>query len=317
VRLIGRVCVLAGSLTFLEDIQAGLRRAGIQRAVARHNTPRLFDWLLTTFSYQGVSDQVARNYMRQHGNATWSKITADLKGKPACPLLRSYWDFDGCRYDKTSFTCSQPDRIAHCSLPQHRLRNGRLNQTAYSFYFFVRDIVDGDLVGWIDERLAPPPDASKRSAEERLIGPLRHVYGVSDKILTMALSELLVGAADGRPAWFDTGKAMIAIDTLVHNFLHRTGILEDCGAEHGYGIGCYAEGGCADIVRAVASQINVSTFNPRYPVLFPRFVQHAIWRYCAADGLDVCNGNRLDDRKPCQNNYCYLFDKCSKKPLYS
>jgi hypothetical protein len=316
VQLIERVCMLAGSLTFVEDIQAGLRQVGIQRAVDQHDTPRLFDWLLSTFSYQGISDQVARNYMRQHGSATWSKMAADLKGKPACPLLRSYWDFDGCRYDKTSFTCSQPDRIACCPLPQHRLRNGRLNQTAYSFYFFVRDIADGDLVGWIDQRLALSPDTSKESVQERLIGPLRHVYGVSDKILTMALSELLIGAGDGRPAWLDTGKAMIAIDTLVHNFLHRTGILEDCGAEHGYGSGCYAKGGCADIVRAVASEIDAAAFNPRYPALFPRFVQHAIWRYCAADGLDVCNGNRLDDRKPCQNNYCHLFKKCSKKPVY-
>jgi hypothetical protein len=33
----------------------------------------------------------------------------------------------------------------------------------------------------------------------------------------------------------ETGKAMIAVDTLVHNFLHRTGILHDCGTPHAYG----------------------------------------------------------------------------------
>jgi hypothetical protein len=36
---------------------------------------------------------------------------------------------------------------------------------------------------------------------------------------------------------------MIAIDTLVHNFLHRTGILHRFGADHAYGSACYRRGG--------------------------------------------------------------------------
>jgi hypothetical protein len=305
-------------LTFLEDYRTGLRQEGIQAAVTRRNTPRLFDWLLLNFSYQGISDQVARNYIRQHGNASWAKIAEGLKGKPPCPLLRSHWDYDGCRYDKTSFTCSEPDRIDRCPLPRHRLRNGRLNQMAFSLYLFVRDIAEGDLVGWIDQRLTCPPDISGgETAQERLIGPLRHVYGVSDKILTMTLSGLLLGASDGHPAWFAVGKDMIAVDTLVHNFLHRTGILGDCGLRHGYGVGCYAAGGCADIIQAIASRIDAREFNRRNPAVFPRFVQHALWRYCAADGLDICNGNRIDDQKPCEYRYCNIRDICSKNQLFS
>jgi hypothetical protein len=270
------------------------------------------------FSYQGISDQVARNYIRQHGNASWAEIAKGLKERPPCPLLRSHWDFDGCRYDKTSFTCSEPDRIGHCPLPRHHLRNGRLNQMAYSLYLFVRDVAEGDLVGWIDQRLAPSPTTNEgETAQERLIGPLRHVYGISDKILTMTLSGLLLGASDGHPTWFAVGKDMIAIDTLVHNFLHRSGILDDCGAQHGYGVGCYAKGGCADIIHAIAAQIDARAFNANYPAVFPRFVQHAIWRYCAADGLNVCNGNRIDDLKACENGYCQLFSKCERKPLKS
>jgi hypothetical protein len=314
--LIQQVCSLAGSLTFLDDIREDLRQNGIQEAVAQHNTPKIFDWLLTAFSYQGISDQVARNYMRRHGNASWSSISANLKRSVPCPLLRSHWDFEGCRYDKTSFTCSEPDRIHRCPLPRHRLRNGRLNQTAYSFYLFVRDIADGDLVTWIDSRLAQEVDA-RQAPQESLIGPLRYVYGVSDKILTMTLSGLLLGAASGRPAWFEAGKTMIAIDSLVHAFLHRTGILDDCDANHGYGVSCYSQGGCADIIRAVAQQIDASAFSAQYPAVFPRFIQHAIWRYCAADGLDICNGNRIDDRTACQYNCCYLFRSCSKNPLIS
>ena len=314
--MVTQVCGLAGSLTFLDDFRKGLRQEGIQAAVTRHNTPRLFDWLILNFSYQGISDQVARNYIRQHGNASWAAIAEGLEGTPPCPLLRSHWDFDGCRYDKTSFTCSEPDRIGHCPLPRHQLRNGRLNQMAYSLYLFIRDIAGGDLVSWIDQRLMGSSGKSgDESAQERLIGPLRHVYGVSDKILTMTLSGLLLGASDGHPSWFAVGKDMIAIDTLVHNFLHRSGILDDCGAQHGYGAGCYAKGGCADIVHAIAAQIDASAFNANYPKVFPRFIQHGIWRFCAAQELDRCNGYRIDDLKSCENRCCQLFGKCERKPL--
>jgi hypothetical protein len=124
-------------------------------------------------------------------------------------------------------------------VPLPRLRNGRLNQTAYSLYLFIRDLAGGDLVRWIDDQLAGVAEAAgsdlEAARQDALIGPLRNVFGVSDKVLTMALSILLIGARKQRPIWFETGKAMIAVDTLVHNFLHRTGILHDCGTPHAYG----------------------------------------------------------------------------------
>jgi len=309
-------------LSFLDDVRTDSLKAGILEAVTVRNTPKIFDWLLDTFSYQGISDEVARGYIRKHGSASWSDIAASLDAAPPCPLLQTYWHYDGCRYDKGSRTCSEPDHIDACPVPRHKLRNGRLNQTAYSFFLFIRDVAKGDLIGWIDDRLTIPTPASNSSQvdfaserQERLIGPLRNVYGVSDKILTMTLSGLLLGVSDDRPNWFETGKGMIAIDTLVHNFLHRTGILDDCGTPHGFGAACYGSGGCAEIIRTVASQIDASAFNGRFPRVFPRFVQHAIWRFCAADGLNVCNGNRIDDRKSCQNSHCQMFNKCRHKPL--
>ncbi len=54
---------------------------------------------------------------------------------------------------------------------------------------------------------------------EAVLGPLRHVYGASDKVLSVALSSLLLGAGHERDRWVEVGAAMIAIDTLVHNFL--------------------------------------------------------------------------------------------------
>ena len=153
-------------------------------------------------------------------------------------------------------------------MPSHNLRNGRLNQTAYSLYLFIRDIADGDLVGWIDDRLkdADDPLAPDRLDRMRqaLLEPLRHVYGVSDKVLTMALSGILLAAPKGRSRWIEVGGSLIAIDTLVHNFLHRTGILHRFGAEHLYGVACYRPGGCADIVALAAQQIDARRLIRRF-----------------------------------------------------
>ena len=54
----------------------------------------------------------------------------------------------------------------------------------------------------------------------------------------MALSNILIGVADVRPKWLEVGVQLIAVDTLVHNFLHRTGILARLKAAHPYGPGC-------------------------------------------------------------------------------
>src|SRR5205814_9081480 len=133
---------------------------------------------------------------------------------------------------------------------------------------FLRDLTDGDLVAWIDDRLASiePGPASDRPARLRqaLLEPLGHIYGVSNKVLAMALSELLLAGDAKRPLWIEAGTVMIAVDTLVHNFLHRSGILRELEAGHPYGTGCYAPGGCAAIIEQTASRIDARAFNPSY-----------------------------------------------------
>jgi hypothetical protein len=52
------------------------------------------------------------------------------------------------------------------------LRNGRLNQMAYSLFLFMRDIAACDFVGWINQQLAtvPSPDHSALDRQEALLG---------------------------------------------------------------------------------------------------------------------------------------------------
>jgi hypothetical protein len=281
VDLVHSICCLAGVPSYLNDLRADLRDNGVLVAVNDHDTARLFDWLMSILSFQGIADRVAEDFIYRHGNVGCFDIEQALAASPSCPKLGGYWLFNDCRYHKTSGTCAELDYIAFCPLPCHPLRNGRLNQTAYSLFLFIRDVAAGDLVHWIDQQLAAADAKSAMNvatARDALIGPLRNVYGVSDKVLAMALSALLMGAGKRRPRWFKVGATLIVIDTLVHNFLHRTGILQRFDADHPYGSGCYRLGGCCDILGLIAARIDASAFNPAFPQVFPRFVQSSTVR---------------------------------------
>ena len=108
---------------------------------------------------------------------------------------------------------------------------------------------------------------------------------------------------------------MIAVDTLVHNWMHRSGCLADLGAEHPYGPGCYTPGGCAGIIEAAAQRINAQRYCPEGPAIFPRLVQKAIWLFCTESGFDLCNGNRIDDRHACMQLACPVREGCARLPL--
>jgi hypothetical protein len=152
-RLVLRLCQLAGTAAFIDEAGLGPEGKDLRKAIRSRNTAALFDHLVAALSYQGISDEVAKSFMDRHGLASWHVIESALNRRPTCPKLGSYWHFYACRYNKSRFTCAEPGHLADCPLPRSWLRNGRLNQTAYSLYLFVRDVAGGDLVGWIDNRL--------------------------------------------------------------------------------------------------------------------------------------------------------------------
>src|SRR4051794_21585159 len=149
-RVIYRVCCLAGSASLIDKIRTDLDGDGVRAAIRNRDTAGVFDWLIAELSYQGISDQIAFDYMEQHGYVEWHDINQNLGRGATCPKLKSYWHFHGCAYTKLHQTCTEPDHISGCPLPTHDLRNGRLNQTAYALYLFIRDIAGGDLIDWID-----------------------------------------------------------------------------------------------------------------------------------------------------------------------
>jgi hypothetical protein len=106
-----------------------------------------------------------------------------------------------------------------------------------------------------------------------------------------------------------------AVDRLVHNFFRRTGILANLHSDHTYGAGCYASRGCAGIIDRFARQIDARALDPDLPAYFPRFIQHAVWAYCAQQELNICNGNRIDDRARCQQKSCSIYRECGRVAL--
>ncbi|MBB3952355.1 hypothetical protein [Aureimonas jatrophae] len=317
---IARPLLSAAPGDYLASIQQNLVRDGVVSAVAYRDAPALFDHLVGVSQFQGISDRNAAAFTSKHGIVSWDDIAASIQAGPSCSRLRGFWSFDRCGYRKATATCMEPRHIVGCPLPEHPARKGSLIQAAYALFFFLRDVCAGDLVGWIDQRLAeadPGRGASDRAVRmgAALLDPLRGITGIGSKVWSMALADLLLAADLNRERWVATGAGMVVIDTLLHNHLHRTGTLRRFMAEHPYGR-CYAPAGCADLIRGLAQRIDAREFNPDFPACFPRFVQFAIWRLASSAELNICNGLRIDDRARCENTTCPVFQDCDRVALH-
>ena len=182
IRLI-RPLLERASPTFLDDLRRDLDRHGIPDAVARHDSEPIFDWLMGLIQLQGISDRAAFAYVATHGNVTWAEVNAAVSREPSCARLKSFWHFDGCGYRKSVGTCSEPEHIGACPLPRHPLRKGTLNQASYHLALFIRDACDGDIVGWLDGRLAglnfeAEPRSGNLRSQTGLLTPLQPGNGL-------------------------------------------------------------------------------------------------------------------------------------------
>ena len=318
--LVTRICQLPGAGDFVDQTRSAAQSSGLTKAVRSRDTPALYDWLMESFSFQGISDRIAWGYIQAHGNATWANVEASLdQTRCPCPKLGTFEAYRGCGFRKAAFNCSQPNDLPSCPVPSLPLRKGDLNQLAYSLFYFLRDRAQGDLVGFIDQiflevdRQKPEdPIAAKRDA---LIGEVSAVHAVSAKLIAMTFAILLMVGDRRRTGWVAVGQSLVAVDTLVHNFFHRTGLLAFYNHEHLYGNACYGKAGCSAILYDLAAQIDARAINPTFPKTFPRLVQVAIWQFCAEGRANFCNGRRIDDRASCTQPHCPVGELCSRTPL--
>ena len=314
--VLGPVLALAPP-DYLGDLRQRLKAEGIVAAVTTRRSDVLFDWLTPQLALQGISDHSAFTYARSRPAVTFADIAVDLTATPPCPRLRAYWVFADCGYRKSAATCAEPDLLKACSLPCHDLRKGALNVAVHGLFLMIRDVFDGDIVGWIDNRLAqadPGVGVAGRTRAMRasILDPLCEIAGTGPKLWGMVISTMLLGGDPDRERWVSTGASFVAVDSLVHAWLHRTGIARRAGREHPYGPACYAPGGCAEMIEEMAIEIDVSRYGLDLPQPFPRWVQWAIWHFCAASGWAICNGRQIDDRERCDQRLCPCFRTCDR-----
>ena len=156
---------------------------GLTDAIQRHDDDAIYDWLVEAISFQGISDGIAAGYIEQHGSAEAADIRASLNKRQGCAKLNGYWVFEECGYRKTAGTCNEPALLQRCPLPRLNLRNGSLNQAAFSIFMFMRDVAGGDFVSWLDRRLGNADSGHglerAKGLRDAVIQPQRYVHGLS------------------------------------------------------------------------------------------------------------------------------------------
>lgn len=318
--LIEAICRLPDNLTALRRFDIWVKSSGLREAIISHDTAFLYGWLMECYSLQGVSNSNALEYIERHGNAEWQEIK-DLMhtGTPACAKLAAFANFRHCGYRKIDRVCNVPELTSTCVVPRLPLRKGDLNQLAFSLFLFIQDVGHGDLVKFIDTTLADArriPDIGFEAAgRQALMKAFKPIFGIGPKLIAMSLSSILIAGGRHRPHWARVGRSIVVIDSLIHNFMHRTGMIEVLGKPHAFGPTCYVPGQCETILRSIAQRIDLKQIDVRLPSRHARLVQMAVWRFCGQGALAICNGINIDDRKPCELIDCPVGLHCSRLAL--
>jgi hypothetical protein len=312
--------ILSHQRLFDEVLQADLpeRQAILDQMIhgnPQHKSIKLYHYLLGSFLLAGGGDQSNYSYYaKQRVKPTFNRVKEAVKAAQ-CPKLATFEAFTGCGYQKTKSTCREPTFLGSCPVPAFDMKRGPLNQMAFSLYFFLRDVCGGDFYSEVSQHFGQGwlTDGEISDRLQSFIQKVTRIANVGPKLAYMALSGLFL---THYPGWDyrRVGLHMIAVDSLVHNFLHRTGILGFYQLDHAYGPRCHTEKGCLGVIQDLASRIDCREFNPTLPACFPRFVQYHIWAFCGKNGENICNGNKCKPGKP--NPECVLYHQqwCAQLP---
>ncbi len=305
---------------FVADVQARMAKNGVAAAVHAHDTGALYRWIVSLCRLVGVSDQAADSFAAGRADVTWNDVTAALTRAPLCRRLQSHWHFVGCGYRKGLPTCAEPTLLPACPLPTLDLRKGALNVGAFGLALFLRDVASDDLVGWLDNRLEDADSVGDNPARARRLRdavalPFAQVAGIGPKLANMILADLLIGSDPGRERWINAGGAMIAVDSLVHALLARTGIIDARGLRHAMGPPCYRAGGCADTLAQLAADLSAERARVGAPAVLPRQLQHAVWLLASEGGYALCNSRQINDATGCRQRWCPAHQQCACLPL--
>jgi hypothetical protein len=243
---------------------------------------KLYQYLVEAFLLSRGGDQSNQGYYaKQNRKPTFNWVKQAIK-TAQCPKLAGFEAFKGCGYRKGANKCNEPAFLSKCPLPTFDMKRGELNHMAFSLYFFLRDVAGQDFYTYVTEHFGQAGEAIT-DLLDGFIGKVTTIANVGPKLAHMALSCIFLTAF---PGWDyrRVGAQMIAVDSLVHNFLHRAGILDSYQLDHPYGPRCHAQNGCLGVMQDLANRIDCREFNPTLPANFPRFVQYYIGAYCGQSG---------------------------------
>ena len=269
----------------------------------------LLEDLFRIANYQGVSDTAASVWLRRNGIPNFRELAHEVQAAD-CPCLWSLEDFSGCDYQRRPSSCGQTAHYRNCVVPQLHTRRGLLAKTATGFALWARGREDLKLRDWL--LCEASPDRTALDASNALSADFARVPGISVKVARMLLADMCIGLSGHNEQLLQVGVETIVVDRIVHNLIIRIGAIAHSGKSHAFGEGCYRPGGCADLIRDVASSINANLFDDRWPVCSPRLIQHALWRFGAGTQLNTCNGDQIPAGARCGLKGCPASGNCGR-----
>lgn len=261
-------------------------------------------------NYQGVSNAAASAWLEQNSTPDFDVLKDALHSEP-CEHLSSLSELASCQYQKTEHTCAKVQNLDTCILPKLLVRRGLFAQMAAGLILWAEEHEGQKIVDWVTAALSAE-DGSPRRASDRPSQELERVPGISVKVARMILADLVLAIAGDNQLLLAVAAQTVVIDRVVHNILMRTGALEHAGKRHQFGEGCYKPGGCADLIFKVSHRIDAKRIDHRWPSYAPRLVQHALWRFGAADGLRTCNANEIPNGQRCNLIGCPAKGACAR-----
>ena len=219
----------------------------------QHKSIKLYEYLLGCFLFAGDVDQSNYScYAKQRVKPTVNRVKGALQAAQ-CPKLATFEAFTGCGYQKTKPSCRKPAFLSSCPLPAFDLKLGSLNQMAFSLYFFLRYVAGGDFYTLATQHFGQGQltDGEISNRLQGFIEKVTTIANVGPKLAYMALSGLFLTRYHGWD-YRRVGLHMIAVDSLVHNFLHRTGIPGFYQLDHAYEPRCHTEKGCLGVIQDLA-----------------------------------------------------------------
>lgn len=297
-----RVVEVAIDPDYVEDVRrrwSSLRAAGPEIIAGK---------LFEIANYQGMSDRAASSWLLTNGNPDFHELALRLPGEP-CECAGSGDGVSGCGYLRSQNVCSHPALLTRCIVPTIPARKGQLARLAVALSYWTAELPNQSLVGWARSKLTR---GDPRAGGSAMVDDLKRLPGVSDKVASMIASDVAIGLSTGSDALLRAGASVIVVDRLVHNLIIRTGATKVAGQSHTFGPGCYAEGGCRDLIELFAVGTDARQFNRHWPTFAPRMLQHAIWRFCAGNEMNTCNGNNIRAGSACGIRNCPGFKDCAQ-----